>query len=52
MKYRLDEKTNVYSTASSTSQVVTELQVGDEIDVGEITTNDSGRWHNVKLQDG
>jgi hypothetical protein len=52
MKYRLLKETTVHSAAISTSPIVTELQPGDEINVGQIITNGTERWHNVALLDG
>jgi hypothetical protein len=52
MKYRLNEKTAVYSAPTSTSPVVAELKAGDELEVGEVVKYGDENWNDVTLPDG
>lgn len=52
MKYRVKEKSAVYSAPTTTSEVVAEVQANDELELGEAITIGNATWNDVKLSDG
>ncbi len=52
MKYRLNEKVNVYTAANTTSTLLEELGAGCEVSVGEIVRTGPDEWQEVILADG